>query len=369
MSWSGTSIASTRNARRRRAWAWGPRLRTLRRRGHTPARRGHPSGCLRERQDGAARRATWALGGLSAPRRSRSIWPKTQKSRRSRRQREQALYVAPCDVDEAENGIRALQQAILRLQEARSMMSCERPGCTGEIDSGYCDVCGYPPALDGAPGQVSVPAEGTGGDIGGGVGGSCPRPECDGTIRGRLLRPVWLGRPGGPKGAGGRTRGARGARSGPVARHRRGTQRQHIADVAWDEHRPAPLHDVGRLWTVGRNNSLWWDPGESGGGPGRNAVGALPRPTVSPSRRPGGPGAQAVLRLLRESGRPQPRRRARPAQRGSVPMTASRTPSHRSCGPATSWPVSTWLPAVSPTEDSGGSIWPRTRTSPTAGSS
>ena len=33
---------------------------------------------------------------------------------------EQALYVAPCDVDEAENGIRALQQAILRLQEAPS---------------------------------------------------------------------------------------------------------------------------------------------------------------------------------------------------------------------------------------------------------
>ena len=33
---------------------------------------------------------------------------------------EQALYVAPCDVDEAEVGIRTLQQAILRLQEAPS---------------------------------------------------------------------------------------------------------------------------------------------------------------------------------------------------------------------------------------------------------
>ena len=33
---------------------------------------------------------------------------------------ERALYVAPCDVDEAEGSIRALQQAILRLQEASS---------------------------------------------------------------------------------------------------------------------------------------------------------------------------------------------------------------------------------------------------------
>ena len=80
------------------------------------------------------------------------------------------------------------------------MTSCERPGCTGEIDSGYCDVCGYPPTLDGAPEAVSVPTGGNGVDVGGGVGGNCPRPECGGTLEGGYCDQCGLAAPVGPPG-------------------------------------------------------------------------------------------------------------------------------------------------------------------------
>jgi serine/threonine-protein kinase PknG len=65
------------------------------------------------------------------------------------------------------------------------MTACARPGCSGEIDSGYCNVCGYPPATLGAPEPLSVAAEGGRGDIGVGIAhGGCLRPGCDGTMDG-----------------------------------------------------------------------------------------------------------------------------------------------------------------------------------------
>jgi serine/threonine-protein kinase PknG len=69
------------------------------------------------------------------------------------------------------------------------MTSCERPACRGEIESGFCDVCGYPPAPSsgaGAAAEQSVVAgnghTGSGGDVG--PDGSCLRPGCGGTIDG-----------------------------------------------------------------------------------------------------------------------------------------------------------------------------------------
>jgi serine/threonine-protein kinase PknG len=65
------------------------------------------------------------------------------------------------------------------------MTACARPGCAGEIDSGYCNVCGYPPEPAGAPERPLVAAEGAPGADGGGAdGGSCQRPGCGGTMDG-----------------------------------------------------------------------------------------------------------------------------------------------------------------------------------------
>ncbi len=61
------------------------------------------------------------------------------------------------------------------------MTACVRPGCTGEIDSGYCDVCGYPPVA-GPPEHLSGEAGEGPGDVGGRGGASCVRPGCGGSM-------------------------------------------------------------------------------------------------------------------------------------------------------------------------------------------
>jgi serine/threonine-protein kinase PknG len=63
--------------------------------------------------------------------------------------------------------------------------ACARSGCTGEIDSGYCNICGYPPATDATPAHLSVGVETeSGGTVAAVEGGGCLRPGCEGTIEG-----------------------------------------------------------------------------------------------------------------------------------------------------------------------------------------
>ena len=75
------------------------------------------------------------------------------------------------------------------------MTTCARPGCSGEIDSGYCNVCGYPPETVGTPEQPAVAAEGA--HAYGGVG--CRRPGCDGTMEGAYCDQCGLAAVQGPQ--------------------------------------------------------------------------------------------------------------------------------------------------------------------------
>ena len=217
MSWSGTSSASTRNARRPRTLASGPLLRS----------------CAAAAPVYTTRSPVWRPS--RAPR-----WCRRDELRGLlAAYRAKAVAVELAENAEIETLRRAAEQALLRraLRRGRCggqnqsapachpsvaggavMTPCERPGCTGQIDSGYCDVCGYPPAVDGCPRADS----GTSGRKGRGRSGAASAE----TVRDRHATGPWRAATAtsaawplrGP--AGGRTRGARGPRSWPAARHR-----------------------------------------------------------------------------------------------------------------------------------------------------
>lgn len=62
------------------------------------------------------------------------------------------------------------------------MTACLRPGCSGEVESGYCNVCGYPPVPPDSGGAVQGPLVGVA--EGGPVGDGCERAGCGGTMEG-----------------------------------------------------------------------------------------------------------------------------------------------------------------------------------------
>src|SRR5580692_3333679 len=73
------------------------------------------------------------------------------------------------------------------MEERAAMTSCDRPACAGEIESGYCNVCGYPPpsssvAAAAEEQRVSAPGDGSTGTDGGPASGACLRPGCGGTL-------------------------------------------------------------------------------------------------------------------------------------------------------------------------------------------
>ena len=76
------------------------------------------------------------------------------------------------------------------------MTACARLGCTGEIDAGYCNVCGYPPVAATAP-EPPLEAGGRAAEVGGGVGGDCLRPGCHGTMDGGYCDQCGLAAPQG----------------------------------------------------------------------------------------------------------------------------------------------------------------------------
>jgi serine/threonine-protein kinase PknG len=80
------------------------------------------------------------------------------------------------------------------------MTICERPGCTGDIDAGYCNVCGYPPAALGAPESPSVPTGVQSGNVRGvAETGGCLRSGCDGIMDGGYCNQCGLAPIGGPQ--------------------------------------------------------------------------------------------------------------------------------------------------------------------------
>ena len=59
-------------------------------------------------------------------------------------------------------------------------MRCTRPGCTGDIVDGYCDVCGLPPT--GPDAAAARPSRGVAGAAPSVPSGPCPQPGCPGQI-------------------------------------------------------------------------------------------------------------------------------------------------------------------------------------------
>jgi serine/threonine-protein kinase PknG len=62
--------------------------------------------------------------------------------------------------------------------------ACDRPGCSGAIEDGYCTVCGLAPAAGPAPAVGPAPAAGP---VGRGAGApppatACDRPGCGGAV-------------------------------------------------------------------------------------------------------------------------------------------------------------------------------------------
>ena len=80
------------------------------------------------------------------------------------------------------------------------MVACERPGCVGEIESGYCNLCGH--ASSRGIGEPAVPAETPAPNGGLGAGpapedhSACERPGCGGTMVDLFCDQCGLARPG-----------------------------------------------------------------------------------------------------------------------------------------------------------------------------
>ena len=211
------------------------------------------------------------------------------------------------------------------------------PAAPGSIVDGYCDVCGSPP---------SPPAART---------GRHPerrldrRPTAPGGSGARLRRDVT--RPGSATRPSTVSRASNRARRSTAARVRPGGRQRRPASPAGSAPRSTRLRGA-RL------------------GAGLTTVPPIPAIDAAKAimKNPAGPGGQAGLPELRRRGRPLPRRPAR-AHRGLLRASAAtRSPSPRSCRPATWSAASTRWPAASPTAASAGSTSPATTTSPTAGS-
>ncbi|MAS53676.1 MAG: serine/threonine protein kinase, partial [Pimelobacter sp.] len=64
------------------------------------------------------------------------------------------------------------------------MSTCTQPGCTGEIQDGYCNVCGMAGATGAPPVPSPGPVPATGASGGPAVvdGSACTQPGCGGSI-------------------------------------------------------------------------------------------------------------------------------------------------------------------------------------------
>ena len=119
-----------------------------------------------------------------------------------------ALYQAPCDVDAGRApGGRVPTGHPHRRRGGGLMEPCVRPGCTGQFEDGYCNVCGFaasssrPVAPPSPPPDVAGPGHSP-------VDAGVPTAGCDGTIedgyctvcglaaRGPAAAPVELADPG-----------------------------------------------------------------------------------------------------------------------------------------------------------------------------
>ena len=113
------------------------------------------------------------------------------------------------------------------------MTACARPGCAGEIESGYCNVCGYPPPSppSGRAGAVAGSTRGMRAGVGGGRGPSGQGLPAAGMRRdawtaGTATGAAWL-RSSRRTVAGAADAGARPARC-PASRRRRHGAREHV---------------------------------------------------------------------------------------------------------------------------------------------
>ena len=172
-------------------------------------------------------------------------------------------------------------------------MNCTQPGCTGQIEDGYCNVCGAPAP---AAARAGVPMPGA------------PAEAAPAAAAGpRRVRP------GAGSPASGRADGVvrqprqRAARLGPLRRH-------PLDPAARDDVHPAARRPA----RAGHHH---------------RALGAGRRPALGGHGRPGGAGGPAVLPELRQPGRALARRPAGP-HRGLLPATAARrSRSPPSCKP------------------------------------